>query len=486
MIVDPEAPGSGSIHTPSRPWTRLAAVGLVMAAAVGLMVVTNGQPVLVAIPGALFALLIMLAPLIGLVLTIVAHIIWLIGAFAPGGIGILAMSKVFTGLTFLAWLHVALRDRVQLTYAPHMIPLALFLAVVVAGPFLTPAFEDSLVGIGKYAMMVLPYFLVANLATHVKGLRVAAMAISLAATCAALLALVERFLPGIDLTFGSGIALGAHTDDVSLAGGVAIKRVTGGIGDANWFSYTMATALPLCVYWFMTARSHAMRLVALSMAALQAFGIVLSYTRTPLLGVAGALVYLVYKRRIPLLPATVAAAAIVATAPVWLPQGFVDRFFSAKYVREGSTPMRREIFEMALHLIEMRPLLGHGYQQFGPQFIAQSNTEMGAEWERRDEDGSEPAHLLRAHNLFLDVWVMHGLVGLLPLVLMYLLLLRELQQVSTRGPPEYQDMAVALSACLIAFFLCGMGGHSQELKIFWVMAGLTAALRRVAFGGATR
>lgn len=110
---------------------------------------------------------------------------------------------------------------------------------------------------------------------------------------------------------------------------------------------------------------------------------------------------------------------------------------------------------------------------------------MGEEWERRDADGSEPARLLRAHNLYLDVWVMHGLVGLLPLVLMFLLLLRELNQVAGAGPPEEAELALALMACLISFYLCGMGGHSQELKIFWVIAGLAAGLRRVVFSSSS-
>jgi len=465
-------------------WRALLWAGLGLSLAMLLTVLSGGRPVLLVLPGLVFAGAVLLAPLLGLVLTIITHIIWLLGAYAPGGIGLLALSKLFTGLTLLAWAQRALRDRVALTYAPHMLALAAFVLVVLLGPVLTPAFADAIVGIGKYLMMVLPYFLVANLALTRRALRVVAIAVSAAATIAALLALVERFLPGVSLSFGEGINLGAHTDAASLDGGLAIKRVTGGIGDANWFSYTMVTALPLCLYWFQAYRSLWVRLAAVVMALLQAVGVVLSYTRTPLIGLAGVLVFLVWKRRLPLLPVLVLGAVLGLSAPLWLPAGLLDRFFSEKYLREGSTPMRREIFGMAVELIELRPLLGHGYQQFGPQFIKHSKTEMGLEWERRDEDGSEPAHLLRAHNLYLDVWVMHGLLGLLPLLIFYALLLRELGQVVATGPPPEAELALALMACLISFYLCGLGGHSQELKIFWVLAGLAAALRRVAYGGA--
>ena len=251
-----------------------------LALAAGLTVASGGRPVLFAVPGLVFVVAIVAAPLLGLVLTVITHIIWLLGAFAPGGIALLALSKVFTGLTFVAWLHAALRDHDALTYAPHMVALAVFVLIVLLGPVLTPAFEDSVIGIGKYAMMVLPYFLVANLATSRRAVRVTVIAILGAATLAALLALVEYFLPGIDLNFGEGIGLGAHFEGGSLDGGLAIKRVTGGIGDANWFSYTMATALPLCLYGFLAFRSIWIRLLAIGMALLFSVGIVLS-CRTP-------------------------------------------------------------------------------------------------------------------------------------------------------------------------------------------------------------
>lgn len=467
-----------------RPWLRHAAVLTGIALLVMLStVLAGGLPVVLAVPALLVAAAAALVPLLGLSVMVVTQIIWVLGAYAPAGIGALALSKVFTGLAGLAWLAAMLRERRAPTWAPHMRALAAFMAVAVLAPVLTPAFADGLVGVGKYAMMFAPYLLVANLAITPRAVRFTAGAVSVAATLSALLAVVERFLPGIDLTFGQGIGLGAHVDAGSIDG-VQIMRVTGGIGDANWFSYTMATALPLALYWYRTARSLWLRLAAVAMAALQLLGVVLSYTRTPLIGLAGVLMYFVWKRKLPLVPLLLAGVLGLATAPWWLPPGFIDRFFSEKYLREGSTPMRREIFGMAVQLITQRPVLGHGYQQFGPQFIEQSRTEMGEEWARRDEDGSEPAHLLRAHNLYLDVWVMHGLAGLLPLVLFFLLLLRELEQTARQAADhrtQEAELAVAVSACLLSFYLCGLGGHSQELKIFWVLAGLAAGLRRCVF-----
>lgn len=458
---------------------RLALLGMAATGLVALTtIVSGGRPVLFGVLGLLMVAWVLQAPLVGLALIIVTQVIWLIGNYAPGGMSLLSPSKLATLLTLGSWIVWALRQQVAMTWAPHMMPLGLFFLLVLLGPVLTPAFDDSLVGIGKYAMMVLPYLLVANLPISRRGVLVAAAAISGTATLSALLGVAEFLLPGIELKFG-GVSFGAHVDELSVDG-ATLKRVTGGIGDANWFSYTMATALPLCLFWFRYLQSFWGRATAVGMAVLQMGGLVLSFTRTPLVGLAAAVVFLVWKRRIAVMPLLLAALVGLVTSPAWVPEGLVDRFFSQKYLKEGSTPMRREIYQMAIELIQDRPVLGHGYQQYGPQFIKHSRTEMGLEWARRDETEEEPAHLLRAHNLYLDVWVQHGVIGLALLLSFYIGLLKELGQVANHGRLWERELAIYLMACLWSFYLCGIGGHSQELKIFWVIAGLAAALRRVA------
>ena len=126
-------------------------------------------------------------------------------------------------------------------------------------------------------------------------------------------------------------------------------------------------------------------------------------------------------------------------------------------------------------------VLGFGYQRFGPEFLKRTTSDMGWEFERRDQEGIEAAELLRGHNIYLDVTVLHGLVGALLLVGFFVFLLVELNHVAGAGQPAEAEMAVALMACLLSFFICGMGGHAQELKILWILAGFAAGLRRVAF-----
>ena len=49
------------------------------------------------------------------------------------------------------------------------------------------------------------------------------------------------------------------------------------------------------------------------------------------------------------------------------------------------------------------------------------------------------------------------------------------------GDPQLQDLAVCLMAGILSFYVCGIVSHLLELKLLWILAGLSVAIRRVAF-----
>ena len=92
-------PNGGARH---RSWLRtaltLAGIALLVMLAT---VLAGGLPVVLLVLGLLVAVGVVLAPLAGMTVMMVSQIIWLLGAYAPAGIGLLAASKVFTGLVAL-------------------------------------------------------------------------------------------------------------------------------------------------------------------------------------------------------------------------------------------------------------------------------------------------------------------------------------------------------------------------------------------------
>lgn len=423
----------------------------------------------------LFALL--TTPELGLACTIISSVLWIIGAWRPSGINFLGPAQVFMILTLVSGFFWALHRRILPTSAPHMKPLICFALVVAASPLLTPApIKDSIIGIQKHLMVFMLYFLVANLAISRATIQRQLVILVAAFAISSVIAIVEFIMPGVEFEMGE-VTLGARIDP-SVDGG-SIKRVTGGLGDANWYSYSMVTGLPIAWYFFRIGQSPLLRTCALLVVGLMLAGTVLSYTRTALFGIVAAGAYLLWRGKLPLAPLAFATALVIISSPIWLPKSFVDRVFSVKYMAQGSTPMRKEIVTTAAQLFLEQPVLGYGYQQFGRLFVSRTQSEFGLNTAELDRSGDQPAEFLRAHNLYLDVAVAYGLAGLLPLLLFYGGLLRELGQIRTNGNAADEELATALIASFIAFFVCGMGGHSADLKTFWILAGFAAGLRRV-------
>ena len=84
--------------------------------------------------GLLVVCWVMEAPIVGVWFTVITQVIWLIGNYAPGGVSLLSPSKLASLLTLMGWALWAMRHRVAVTYAPHMVPLGGFCLLVLLGP----------------------------------------------------------------------------------------------------------------------------------------------------------------------------------------------------------------------------------------------------------------------------------------------------------------------------------------------------------------
>jgi O-antigen ligase len=228
------------------------------------------------------------------------------------------------------------------------------------------------------------------------------------------------------------------------------------------------------------------KLLVLLLTCLHLVGMALSYTRSGLIALGAAVIYLVAKRRFPLRGVWMAAFAVVLGSIVWLPSGFFERTFSLEFLREGSTPVRRALITKSIDMIRDRWLLGYGFWQYGPEFMRRLRPEDDVlepnsvrEFVINVELGKEDVHTILPHNVFLEVAVSYGLLGLSAFLAFLWCAFRDLGVAEQRGDPLQRDLAVALKASLIAFAVSGLWGHILTMKTVWILAGLAAALRRV-------
>jgi len=408
-----------------------------------------------------------------------------------------SLSKIFGAVTVGALiLHMAYA-KWKITASPIYIPILAFLVVVfawdtqVANPE-TGFFEGTI----RLFLMILLCTTVATFAGQSqRKLDQTVLAFIFAISLTGIIGLAEHFLPSLalksdDPRLAQG-AIGGIIDAESLTG-VVIKRITGGIGDANWLSYTIAMAVPLLIYGWHRWTSFWSRSLILSLGGLQLIALVLSYTRTGFMGLAVAFVYLLLRRVLPLRPVMAIIVMGLAMSMVYLPPGFMDRMFSSKYLKEGSTPIRRLYFEYAVEIWKDQPVFGYGYKGFGINFynrvMATSPDSHRLAWWQDDlensvVDGRELVSNIGAHNLELELLIEYGLLGAFLYFSIFWVAFSEMRKVMVRGPPHLRILAIAISAGLLAFLTCGFLGHAKYLKFLWLLFGLAMAVRRVSLVG---
>jgi predicted GH43/DUF377 family glycosyl hydrolase len=439
---------------------------------------------LAALAGLVLAPLLLLWPHLGLAVGVVLGVGIPVYAAARPEAGMpVSLTQMAGVLTIAGWFVWAVRHRVRPTFAPHMIPLLVFLGVLLLSAAVMPDREQSLLGLARLSRSLLFYFLVANLGTDRRALLGIAAALTLAVSISASLGVLEHYVPGFhtpttdDVRAEAGVSVDEL--DADVGGTEVLDRASGGTGEYNYLAYALATALPLNLFWWRLTRRVAMRALLLVLGAVHLLAMAFTFTRSGFIGAAAATIYLVIRRRLPLGPMLALAGVIVVSAPVWLPAGFLERMFSVQYLREGTTPLRREMVVEGLHMISERWVLGRGYGSFGPEFVQRSNSEYADAERQQAEEGGEPLNDIRAHNTYVEIGVEFGLLGLLPFLAFLWCVMRDLGTAERAGTASDADLAVALRAGLIAFFVCGLFGNNVLMKVLWVLAGLAAGLRRV-------
>jgi O-Antigen ligase len=475
------------------PLHRYAILGAFGAVAVGALFSMMGPLKAIIIATGIVMMIGMIEwPIIGLFMVIMCATC--LQVYGDGNLTGLPISggKLFGVLTFGMWLMKVARDRAPLTYSPQMKALIWYVAAMTLVALLVhPSEPSDENGFMRFLQVGLVYWLVANIAgVDRRSLLFTCGAVTLGLALCSVIGTLEHFVPSFSIEFDDPAlqagAVGAIIDRDSLEG-VELRRITGGLGDSNWLAVTLATILPLNIFWWRMARGWMTRCLSLAAAGLQALALVLSYTRSGFLGLFVAVIYLTWRRVIPVSTIFKGGAIVVLVGLIWLPPGFMERVLSLNYLQNGSTPMREDLTGTALQFALEHPILGYGYGQFGVKFIETINTNVssrigawGFELARAIEDGREEKHNIGAHNLYLEIMVEYGLVGLVPFVAFMLLAIADCRVATPRTDPELELLGLCLAAGLISFMVCGMFVHAKYLKILWIVAGLAAAYRRVA------
>jgi hypothetical protein len=410
----------------------------------------------------------------------------------------LSLSKVAGVATLGAWILRIVLQRRPMTWSPQIVAVLAFIAAVWMAGFVAPDPGEAREALFRYAQLFLLFFMIANIAGESQRmLDNAVVALSASMALSSVIGLAEYFLPSLSIESDDPAlvqgSIGAIIDRDSLDG-VEVKRITGGLGDSNWFSYVLVSVLPLNLYLFHRFARPLWRFLIVGAATLQSLCIMLSFTRSAVLALVLAVIVLVVRRRLPVLPLAVAAVIGLAGLIVWNPPG-LQRLYSVEYVKAGSTPLRTLMLQGGATLIQHRPVTGYGYNQFGPNFMHWLRSQPGLSpeiehWEaetiRRVAVGEERFEWVMPHNTAVQVWVEFGLLGTLAFTGFLLAQLRDIRTSRRAGTKRQGELADCLLAGVAAFLVCAVFGHLLLLKIVWMLGGLAAALCRVSVEAAAR
>ncbi|MCA9009089.1 MAG: O-antigen ligase family protein, partial [Planctomycetaceae bacterium] len=389
----------------------------------------------------------------------------------------MSLGKLLGLLTLGSWILHLIKRRPSFTFTPQLYPLAVLLVVVTLSTFLTPqrsgggdmrlAFE----GLFRIVQVYLLYVLLANITGESRAVfTVVTISVMVAISVSGVISVCEYFVPSLTIVNEKEASgLGAVVDDHSIPG-VEIRKVSGGVGDSNLLAFTVATAFPLNIFFWRRFRGFWPRCFTLLACGLLMAAMLFSYTRGGVIGLACALMYLLWKRRLPW--QTLASAGLLACVVglFWMPTGFAERMFSVKYLKEGeSTSARRELIFAGVHAFQEAPFFGHGYGQFGSQYLQYIRHTVSTPWsdeiERSINSGKEEVENVITHNMYLEIAVEYGLAGLIPFLAFSALIFSDLALVEKRGSPSDADLAVCLSSMLICFIVCAVFGSLKVQKI---------------------
>jgi len=266
---------------------------------------------------------------------------------------------------------------------------------------------------------------------------------------------------------GSDLALpGVSTrlDPGAVATG-EVARTGGTIGSPNaagsFLSLLLAPALSLLA----APVGRRVKALAALAFALGALALVLTFSRGAWLAFlvsAAVLALLAVRNR--LVPARVLVAAVLAVAVLAVP---FAGLISSRLAEDESADARGPLMALAWRMVEDRPLLGVGANNFGLLIPDYAGPEFASEW------------LYAVHNKYLQVWSEAGTAALLAFVWFLAVSIRRGARVARGGDRLLAPLAAGLTAGFVgqAVNMSVETYHGRpQVELLWLVAGLLAAM----------
>lgn len=280
-------------------------------------------------------------------------------------------------------------------------------------------------------------------------------------------------------TFDSVYGGFAQSAVQNIAGSTDDVRISGPIGDPNFYAQWMVMLVPLAIDRFYDETRAALRYLAAAAGILGSVAVILTFSRGGLIALVVVL-GLMALRNPPRLRVVVALAAVGVLALPTLPDTYLDRVGALAdigSVNTGTDPSlrgREAELSAAWEMFSSRPLTGVGYGNYIDRYN-QYARDLGIDLTRKPRE---------AHNLYMETAAETGIPGLLVLGAVITAAFAALH----RGRRHFRAMAdhradgigYALGISLIGYLVSSLFLHMAFARFFWLLLGLAFAFPSAA------
>lgn len=237
------------------------------------------------------------------------------------------------------------------------------------------------------------------------------------------------------------------------------------VGDANYFTVSVAACLPLAIYLTVVSRSRRERLYCLACVVTSLGASWLGASRGGLIAVAVALLWLVghtrYRWKV------MGVLALLAIPPLVLSSASpVRRLFQPSKFDVASTQNHWMVLKAGLRMTMANPIFGVGLGQFRHKMLEYADPQL--------------RHAFIAHDAYIEVSSEMGIPALMVYLAMLGFCFRSLSRAHktalSLGMRSLQEAALGVEAGLIGSSTAVLFVSGQNTKLYWLMIFLSMVL----------
>lgn len=264
---------------------------------------------------------------------------------------------------------------------------------------------------------------------------------------------------------------------LNIVGATEGNRISGPIGDPNFFAQIMVVVVPLALNQLFAEKNILLKLLAGVTFALATLAVIFTFSRGGFLAMAVAVAVLALYRR-PKLWEVLALILMAIILVRFVPNPFIDRLSTVTDMLTGQASVKEEVsfrgraseLIVAVRMFADHPILGVGVGNY-PAYYQQYSRSVGLD---------PRTEARQAHNLFLEITSELGLVGILVFLLILAAVfrgvLRTYAYYKDRGDDYYASTVAAFGAALMGYFAAAMFIHGAYPRYLWLLVGIALAL----------